>query len=866
MRAPGRGLISMQQTPSHRHGSRLTTRISSGGGGGGGSIGSDRTFKALIVLAIAGFWAGSTFRTAKEQALEELARVHDRVQHAAVKKDAAAAALEAARETVLASQADLLKVHSQHLRYSEDGMIQTHHELTTMPAWTESKPVLARVCAAPSGSPHRPGNLPIFVFICGVEGAGHHAMEAVLGDLSKKVDLVYTGYTPGLHSFAKHPNVSRAYQYPNISLANYEATVKRHLAGSKLKGRPLIFDSRDSYPEGFGCGSLAHPDLVYLAQLDGIVFDLRVLVVVRDPVAAVLSSVRRFNVKEFTYKNYQFQARAVQEGLTMINNGLAAVPCGKAYVLPYDDMLQDPAPYASPLGRLFSVDPSDLEASMTRQLKAPKPKPMAGDRAEMKQHLQDFFDEQKFMWPILSGSSPLPPINVVETIVGPPPDGIDTHEGQSMGHSMTASHGKDEASASKPPPPPPKKVTSAVSTTPHPTKYLVITWYTNLGFNNMRFILETALYLAHLLDRTLIVPPRLRMRTCVDDALCDASGCVKQQDDHYWCPLTSFLSWSELSRAGAVNPKDLKALLAGKSRHNADGAFADMFSKATLYIDAIADLPPDVRRSLNATGHYEGNDPLTFDYHRFHLGCELSYFKVQKQRWNGTKPEDKALAIRGLVEDYGGVTEDVLHLKGTPHNIGLTPTFWATRQGLDDSRQVWESGVRYHPAADKMAAFVADQLHASSSSFMCVHFRRGDFVTAGWLGKAKDLALVRANIERHRAGDSEPVYMATDERNASVLASFRAMGVKTYADVRADVERNASKRWRPMLAFEDYVGIVEQLVCSRARLFIGSKCSSYSGGIWNLRRRRLNDTSLHFTADTPPKDKPSKGMRKAKGM
>lgn len=54
-----------------------------------------------------------------------------------------------------------------------------------------------------------------------------------------------------------------------------------------------------------------------------------------------------------------------------------------------------------------------------------------------------------------------------------------------------------------------------------------------------------------------------------------------------------------------------------------------------------------------------------------------------------------------------------------------------------------------------------------------------------------------------------------------------------------------------MLAFEDYVGIVEQLVCSRARLFIGSKCSSYSGGIWNLRRRLLNDTSMLFTADIP---------------
>ena len=54
--------------------------------------------------------------------------------------------------------------------------------------------------------------------------------------------------------------------------------------------------SLSRYPEGFGCGSLAHPDLVYLAALDGVLFDLRVLVLVRDPVAAVMSSVRRFQV------------------------------------------------------------------------------------------------------------------------------------------------------------------------------------------------------------------------------------------------------------------------------------------------------------------------------------------------------------------------------------------------------------------------------------------------------------------------------------------------------------------------------------------------------------------------------------------
>jgi hypothetical protein len=101
--------------------------------------------------------------------------------------------------------------------------------------------------------------------------------------------------------------------------------------------------------------------------------------------------------------------------------------------------------------------------------------------------------------------------------------------------------------------------------------------------------------------------------------------------------------------------------------------------------------------------------------------------------------------------------------------------------------------VRYHPAADKIAELIADRLvppsigAAKPSSFMCVHFRRGDFVTAGWLGKAKDLDLVASNIARHRRGSTEPVYMATDERNATVLAHFRSLGILTYVTLHARV-------------------------------------------------------------------------------
>lgn len=43
--------------------------------------------------------------------------------------------------------------------------------------------------------------------------------------------------------------------------------------------------------------------------------------------------------------------------------------------------------------------------------------------------------------------------------------------------------------------------------------------------------------------------------------------------------------------------------------------------------------------------------------------------------------------------------------------------------------------------------------------------------------------------------------------------------------------------------FEDYVGLVEQMICANARLFLGSKCSSFTGGILNLRRKLVGDTT-----------------------
>lgn len=718
--------------------------------------------------------------------------------------------------------------------------------------------------------------LPVYVFVCGIEGAGHHAIETVLEQLESYYDLAVTTYNPGLHSFAKHANVSRAYQYPTIDLDRHHQTFVNFLKGPKVHGSKLIFDTRNSYPEGFGVGSLGHPDLAYLSALDGKLFELRVLVLYRHPVASVLSAVRRFkdgnDRPEFQYKNYEYQARSVQESLSMINNGLMTVPCGKSLVLPYEAMLETPLFFAPKLAMLFGVEVDDISKCFGKWKPQPK-KSVVGDVAKMKTELTDFFQIQEALWP-----------NIVS---------YDSHGALSISrnkferHKSTGQHTVEDAeaeanraansegggntavgspndqhkvkAAEKPEKPeklePEKPDTSRMAKTKRAmnatsdkrgNNYLKITWYTNLGFNNMRFIMEEALYLAKLLNRKLILAPQLRMRRCLDDEVCETTDCTVR-GGNYWCPVTGFLSWSALSSSGAViiQKENEKKFMKGKTVHEVDGAFDDIWKNTTLYLEK---LPPTVKGRLDAAGALADDQPLKFKYHKFQLGCELSYFRTKELTWDSSKAKDSDVRIKGFVDMYGNDDANILYLKGIPHHIGLTPTFWSSKEALQESEAVWKTGIAYHASIVATAKAIAKELVSTGTakSYMCVHLRRGDFIDAGWLGAAKDLELVKANIVKRQA-KGEMIYMATDEQNTTTLSMFRQVGVRTWGDFRESVIQKTKGKHAKMVAFEDYIGLVEQMICARARLFVGSKCSSFTGGILNLRRNIMDDHRYYVT-------------------
>jgi hypothetical protein len=703
-----------------------------------------------------------------------------------------------------------------------------------------------------NGPPPPPGPLPIYVVVVGVEGAGHHALETVWHGLEKYYNLYFMGYNAGVHAMAKPADVSRAYQFASPDFARYRASIASFLNKPWVRDKPLIFDSRNSYPMGFGVGALAHPDLVYLAQLDGDLIDLRVVVLYRDPVACVLSAVRRFKVAEFQYKNYQFQARAVQESLSLINNAIPFLPCGKFAIFPYEELVQHPHQHAQSLAQLIGVRKGHLESSFN-ELKPPNKKPVEDLHDEAHTHLQEFFKRQNRLWPLLAGDRPIPAVNIRRGLApergadDAPNAGEKREEGAQEQNDATPAESHAANHQGKPAPDSLEDGGSADG------RFLQINWFLHLGFNNVRFIMEMGFGMAHQLQRRLLLPSHLRMRRCLDETLCQQSPCevrTRGQDVSYWCPLTIFLEEDGLvQRGGGLIVEDfsafartLRAATGVESVEHVSHAFKDVYDETQLWVDR---LPSPLQGNHFDNEHrYVGPGPASVDIFRYHLGCELSYFKVVKKAWD-VKPQSQVRVFREAFHS----SHALLHLDGTPHKIGVTPFVWSSNDAAAAAQDDWENAVVYTKAVMAYAEAIVGELlrRAKATTYTCVHLRRGDFVSAGWLGKAKDLSLVQANIEAAME-PGEALYLATDETSEETLAGLRGIGAKRWSDF-GDTVRAEGKKIGGAAAFyvgfEDYVGLVEQIICGKARIFLGSQCSSFTGGILNLRRKLVGDTTYH---------------------
>lgn len=243
-------------------------------------------------------------------------------------------------------------------------------------------------------------DLPIFVFVAAVEGSGHHALKSVWKGLQKAGQNIHLiVYDQVFHSFGIE-NLA-AYHYSSIRQDIYLEHMSSVFEQAKQNGS-IVIDAQNSYPMGKGAGPLAHPDLLMLNSLDGILFDLRVIVMYRNPVDAALSAVRRFqNSNEYLYKNIEFQARMMVESYATINNALPQLGCGKYMVVDYEKLLANPMEFIKPFSHLLGVPNYALKSAFSTVVQREK-NPDSPEKAASRKKLQDFFEMQQGLWPLLS--------------------------------------------------------------------------------------------------------------------------------------------------------------------------------------------------------------------------------------------------------------------------------------------------------------------------------------------------------------------------------------------------------------------------------------------------------------------------------
>jgi len=121
-------------------------------------------------------------------------------------------------------------------------------------------------------------NLPLFVLSVGLEGAGHHLWTEIMEQ--PVFDCVWTN--------ARHYFRDIADGVPRTTAAQLKSGLQEQFQMRKASGKPpckTIYDSEDSFPTGAirqNGRVFMRPDIVNLQQLDGVLFNVKYLLILRN--------------------------------------------------------------------------------------------------------------------------------------------------------------------------------------------------------------------------------------------------------------------------------------------------------------------------------------------------------------------------------------------------------------------------------------------------------------------------------------------------------------------------------------------------------------------------------------------------------
>jgi hypothetical protein len=155
-------------------------------------------------------------------------------------------------------------------------------------------------------------------------------------------------------------------------------------------------------------------------------------------------------------------------------------------------------------------------------------------------------------------------------------------------------------------------------------------------------------------------------------------------------------------------------------------------------------------------------------------------------------------------------------------------------------------GVVFH---NTTFAYAANHVQAlGEHDYNCLHLRRGDWQEDK--GEVVSMADVANNI-RPVLGNTKTLFVATNEKNRSKFDSLgKALGVTLkFFDMNMATENGKWDAPSPAM-----LPTVEQLVCSRARVFVGTLFSTFSSTIQRTRGYYKDTPDKHvYYADSSNK-------------
>jgi hypothetical protein len=237
-------------------------------------------------------------------------------------------------------------------------------------------------------------NLPIYVLVAGIEGAGHGLLAEYFSLLESLTPLLFVRKSHNAHRIDLAQQAP--YLYTGINLDEQSSHLWA-LAQDAFEQQSIIVDTESVFPMSVSGGSLNSPDLLHLLLLDGVLFDLRVIVLQRDPIHAVQSSVRRYySATNMLFKTLEYQARVAEENLVYISNTLRLIPCENLVRIDFECFIHNASQYAGDLGRVLGIAPELLHSLPSPRYKASPNDIFLKDDIDI---LTEFMTSHASLWP-----------------------------------------------------------------------------------------------------------------------------------------------------------------------------------------------------------------------------------------------------------------------------------------------------------------------------------------------------------------------------------------------------------------------------------------------------------------------------------